>query len=213
MPRHEWMRQKEADILSYLPYFLQKDSRFKAANTADSQEHDVIRLMLQELIDQCYVSTATWGLDSWEELVGVKPYEGMSLATRRAVILQKLGKPPSVTRAFLEQIVNQYVAGKSGIVIDHPENYSIEIDIPLLDKNNIAAMARDIRTYIPAHIGALYKAVTSAKAGNNIAMLQTATKTINIYPAAVEQVSPESSLYIAMAMSLTDEITLEIGGI
>lgn len=210
---HDWMRNDRVDILQYLPHFLSKDERFKATNNADSAEHDTIRTDLQNLLDQLYVVTATWGLDKWEELVDITPPDGADIASRRAAVLLKLRQPPSVTIPFLEKLINQYIADKSGTVTDHPETYSADFDIPLLNRQNLAGLTRDVRVYIPAHIGPVYKAHTIASAENHIAMLKATVKTVDVYPAAAEQIKPESTYYIALAMTTTEELTLQIGGI
>lgn len=211
--RHGWMRNGKVDILKYLPPFLGKDKSFKATNNADSTEHDAIRADLQDLLDQLYVATATWGIEKWEELVDIAPQDGADIADRRAAVLLKLKKPPSVTADFLEKLINRYVADKSGTVTDHPETYSADFNIPLLDKANMSGMTRDVRIYIPAHIGPVYKAHTLTRVENHIAMFKSTVKTVDVYPAAVEQIKPESTFYIALAMTTTEKLTLQIGGI
>ncbi len=210
---HDWMRNDKVDILKYLPPFLGKDKSFKAVNNADSTEHDAIRADLQDLLDQLYVLTATWGIEKWEELVDVTPQRETDIESRRAAVLLKLKKPPSVTVTFLENLINQYIADKSGTVADHPETYSTDFNVPLLDKENMAGMTRDVRIYIPAHIGPVYKAHTLTGVENHIAMLKSTVKTVDVYPAAVEQIQPESTFYVALAMTTTEELTLQIGGI
>lgn len=207
------MRNDKVDILKYLPPFLGKDKSFKAVNNADSTEHDAIRADLQDLLDQLYVVTATWGIEKWEELVDIAPQGGTDIAARRAAVLLKLKKSPSVTVAFLQSLINQYIADKSGTVTDHPETYSTDFNVPLLDKENLAGMTRDVRIYIPAHIGPVYKAHTLTGVENHIALLKSTVKTVDVYPAAVEQIKPESTFYVALAMTTTEELTLQIGGI
>lgn len=207
------MRADIVDILQYLPSFLNKDKLFRATNDADSAEHDSIRVDLQDLLDQLCVLTATWGIEKWEELVDVTPQKGTDIESRRAAVLLKLKKPPSVTADFLEKLINQYIADKSGTVTDHPETYTTDFSTPLLDKENMAGMTRDVRIYIPAHIGPVYKAHTLTCAENHVAILKSTVKTIDVYPAAVEQIQPESTFYVALAMTTTEELTLQIGGI
>ena len=48
---------------------------------------------------------------------------------------------------------------------------------------------------------------------NHIAMLKSTVKTIDVYPAVVEKIAPESTFYTAMAMTTTERLTLYIGGI
>lgn len=53
----------------------------------------------------------------------------------------------------------------------------------------------------------------SADVENHIFMLKSTVKTIDVYPAAVEKIAPESTFYVAMAMTMTERFTLYIGGI
>lgn len=53
----------------------------------------------------------------------------------------------------------------------------------------------------------------SADIENRIAMLKSTVKTVDVYPASVEKIAPESTFYVAMAMTTTERLTLYIGGI
>ena len=213
MSDHNWMRQSIVDILQYLPAFLAHSQQFKAANDADSKEHDTIRIDLQDVLDQFYVKSATWGLERWEELCGITMDKTLSDSVRRSTIIAKLQNPSSVTEAFLRGLINQHILDKSGTVTDHPETYSTDFNIPLVDKASLLCIAKDVRTYIPAHIGQVYKTHADTNVENHIAMLKSTVKTIDVYPAAVEKIAPESTFYVAMAMTTTERLTLYIGGI
>ena len=207
------LRNDKVDISRYLPKFLAKDKVMFHMLAACSTQHEKQRLILDDLSNQFFVQTATWGLAEWERLVDIAPQSGTDIESRRAAVLLKLKKPPSVTVTFLEKLINQYIADKSGTVTDHPETYTTDFNIPLLDKESMAGVTRDVRIYIPAHIGAVYKAHTLTGVENHVAMLKSTVKTVDVYPAAVEQIQPESTLYIALVMTTTEELTLQIGGI
>ena len=211
--KHEWMRQAAINILRYLPEFLAKDKTFRATNDADSREHDTIRIDLQELLDQFYITSATYGLADWEDLVGIETDPALDLDARRQAVMAKLQNPESVTRRFLERVINQYIPGKSGTVTDHPETYSTEVDIPLLKKQALSKVTESIRTYIPAHIGPFYKGSTTATTENHVAFLISTAKTVEVYPATLEQTKSTSTFYVAVAMTTTEKINLELGGI
>lgn len=53
----------------------------------------------------------------------------------------------------------------------------------------------------------------SADIESRIAMLKSTVKTVDVYPASVEKIAPESTFYVAMAMTTTERLTLYIGGI
>ncbi len=208
-----FIREEKVDLSKYLPAFLTKDPEFAAKLAAESAVHDEIRQELDDILNQFFVATATWGLTYWEDFLDLPHDETLTDADRRSRIIQKINGSQTVTLDFLTKLVNQYVADKSGVVADHPETYSADFNIPLLDKENMAKMTRDVRIYIPAHIGPVYKAHTLTKVENRIVMLKSTVKTIDVYPAAVEQIKPESTIYDALAMTTTEELTLQIGGI
>ena len=208
-----FIRQEKINIKRYLPEYLFKDDNFKATLDSESLEHDTIWIDLQDMLDQFYVKSATWGLERWEELCGITTDKTLSDSVRRSTIIAKLQNPSSVTEAFLRGLINQHILDKSGTVTDHFETYSADFNIPLVDKASLFCIAKDVRTYIPAHIGQVYKTHADTNIENHIAMLKSTVKTIDVYPAAVEKIAPESTFYTAMAMTTTERLTLYIGGI
>lgn len=155
MSDHNWMRQSIVDILQYLPAFLAHSQQFKATNDADSKEHDTIRIDLQDVLDQFYVNTATWGLDRWEELVVLPTDKDKDIVQRRVAVLNKLQPVPSVTEKLLKEIVNTYIANRSGSVKSIPEDYAVEIGYDGGQVTDFHALVDAVRTYIPAHLGFL----------------------------------------------------------
>lgn len=152
---HDWMRSDKVNILKYLPSFLNKDKQFQAANDADSEEHDTVRILLHDLLDQCYVSTATWGLSLWEELVGLEVPSADNYESRRANVEVLLRSNQSVTKKFLETILSKFVSGGSVNVIDIPSNYQIQVDVDVKTSLDWQALLKALRVWIPAHIGYL----------------------------------------------------------
>lgn len=155
---HEWMRNEKVDILKYLPKFLSKDEKFHATNDSDSEEHERIRLILQEILDQLYVETATWGLEKWEKLCGIPTNTALSDGVRRANILSKLRNPESVTEIFLNELINRYIADKQGYIINYPKEYRVELLYHGGQILDYEKLREAIRIYLPAHIG--YKLIT-----------------------------------------------------
>lgn len=209
----DFIRDTNVDLRNYLPPYLFNDPEFTAKLAAESAEHDNMRKALIDICNQLFVSTATWGLDRWEKFLDIPTDYTQTYESRRQKILRKLQGSQTVTLEFLTKLVNLYVADGQAVVIDHPDTYSADFNIPLLDKENMAKMTRDVRIYIPAHIGPVYKAHTLTRVENRIVMLKSTVKTIDVYPAAVEQIKPESTFYVALAMTTTEELTLQIGGI
>ena len=158
---HDWMRQDAVNILEYLPSFLGMDPNFHATNHADSKEHDRIRLLLQDLLDQIYVDTATWGLPLWESLVEIT-VRNDAFDWRRNEVKAKLYTAQSVTRSFLQSVVEVFVVGQQVRVTDVPVDYRLDIALGDGTVTSWQGLEQTLRVWVPAHIGWRYIARTDA---------------------------------------------------
>lgn len=210
---NSFIRKGPVDLSKYLPEYLVKDPVFLAMLKAESQGHELQRADMEKLLEQFFVETATDALEKWETFLGIDVNEDLRNEDRRNRILAKIKGTGTATINFMTEVINWHIPDKSGTVTDHPETYSADFNIPLVDKVNLLGIAKDVRTYIPAHIGQVYKTHADTNAKNHIAMLKSTVKTIDVYPAAVEKIAPESTFYVAMAMTTTERLTLQIGGI
>lgn len=146
------------DITQYLPPFLKKDLHFLAVCDACSFEHENIRRAILDALDQCFVERATWGLAMWERVLDIPTDTSVDIALRRKAVLVKLRQPGSVTDAFMEKLVNQFISDSQGSVLSFPNEYRIEILYnggTVLDYTKLRSA---IELYIPAHLG--YKLIT-----------------------------------------------------
>lgn len=149
------IRKNEVDILRYLPDFLSKDSIFKNVSNAQSKEHERLRLLLQDLLNNLFIETATWGLKYWEEMLDISSNKN-DYQTRRAVIYSRLNNNIIVNLKFFTDLVNLFIVDKLGKVIEQPKDYSIDILIPDNKVISFEEMNKVIRTFIPAHLAWRY---------------------------------------------------------
>ena len=207
---HEWMRQNPVDILAYLPAFLAESRQFKSANEADNTEHDTIRLALQDLLDQCYVDTAMWGLTNWEDLVGItKPTR--SYASRRAAVKARLQASYSVTLDFMNKLVNQYAFNNSAEVVDVPSDYRIDIMIRDGQVLSWKDMLRALRIWLPAHIGYKIIAQTGATIDEYTGIIVSVCDVFNIEAQSDYDIPDinDSNGYLGVAVSVADSIHID----
>ena len=160
-----WLRQNKVSILKYLPYFLSKDYRFKTTNNACDVEHENIKQYIKDCFNQLFVESATWGLDLWEQFLGLPIDKNNDYKTRRAKILSRM---------------NIFVADKTGYAVDYPEKYLLEIMLPDNKITDFKALEEILNIYIPAHIGWQYIAFTESKDYFYLGGIVSKCKTINI---------------------------------
>lgn len=156
MPNFRLLRDSDPDVSKYLPLFLINDPTFKSWLDTQSEEHKRIWLDIIDAWKQCYVNEATWGLSDWETFLGIPTDEKLSYTVRRAAIIAKMNGTQTVTKEFLERTINSFTSDKSSRVVDHPDQYSVDIYLPNGGVLSFEEMDKAIRTFMPAHIGWRY---------------------------------------------------------
>ena len=206
---HDWMANDKVDILRHLPEFLRKDGQFKGTNDADSDEHDKMRLALQDLLDQLYVQSATWGLSRWEELLAIETTEGKSDEERRKEIIRRLQKPESVTVEFLERLINLYTSDGSGKVTSHPEDYSVDMRFNAVSREAFASIIHGMRTYLPAHLGLKGKIDYIHNRTLFVGMKRRTKRVVNVYPMNTQKEVFDQPLYLGIAMEIIESLEVK----
>lgn len=206
--KHEWMKEDKVDILQHLPAFLKKDKQFQGANDADSEEHDRIRFALQDLLDQLFVESATWGLSRWEELLGIEVKAESTEVERRAEIIRRLQKPKSVTEEFLEKLINMYIADESGKVTADTSDYSVEIRFNAVSHEALSKIIHGVKTYIPAHLGLKGKIDYKHERTLYVGMKRKTSRVINVYPMDSQKEVFDKALYLGIAMEVVEDLEI-----
>jgi hypothetical protein len=148
----DWMRQNQVNILKYLPEFLAKDKDFKAVADTCSEEHDLIRLELQDIFQQFFVTTATWGLSYWEAILDVTPDATDGYTKRRRRILLRLQSSQTSTVAYMITLAKRYFASNANVEIKEDNaNYAFRIIADAVSFD-ITGLIEAINTYKPAHL-------------------------------------------------------------
>lgn len=152
MSANDWMRQSRMDILKYLPNFLSKDPMFHCAAETCNEEHDRLRLALQNLSDNFFVNTATWALPLYESFLGIKPSDGDSDEFRRQRILFKLQHVDVSTKDFMNSIINLYSVGH---IEEVNEEYYFKVYCIMngKDTTTLQKLITQLNIYKPAHLG------------------------------------------------------------
>lgn len=88
--------------------------------------------------------------------MGIPTDEKLSYTVRRAAIIAKMNGTQTVTKEFLERTINSFTSDKSSRVVDHPDQYSVDIYLPNGGVLSFEEMDKAIRTFMPAHIGWRY---------------------------------------------------------
>lgn len=173
-----FIRDDKVNLSKYLPAFLTKDPEFAAKLAAESAAHEEVRQNLDDILKQFFVTTATWGLDDWEDFLGITTDTNKTVDARRQAIIQKINGNNVVTLEFLTRLVNMYVADGQAFIVDHPETYNVDILYHGGQVLDYKALETAVHTYIPAHLGfKLITYTTGTLIHHGAGTAQTYTKT------------------------------------
>lgn len=105
------------------------------------------------LMDQLCVNTATWGLQYWEQTLGITVEQGKDLEYRRSRIRSKLRGSGVTTVALIESVAESFSNGDVAVT-EYPQAYRLEIKfvgiigIP----PNMEDLTASLREILPAHL-------------------------------------------------------------
>jgi len=148
---------KADELKGLVPEGIAEIREFTEIYNTQGTELDNIYNAIDDVLNQCYVSTATWGLKLWEKLLGITTDNTKPDVYRRDVILSKMKGFGTVNVTLIDTLAESYDNGEISI-IEHNDNYSFEVQfvgtkgIPL----NIDDLKNAISEIKPAHLEVIF---------------------------------------------------------
>lgn len=142
----------------YLPDYYETSRVMGAILQAQGAELDLLRVSLEETLQQFFVSSATWGLDAWEAELGIAPVPDKPEDQRRAVIHAKLRGVGTVTVELLHSVAGAYERGAVEVT-QQPALYQFTVRFvdTLGTPPNLDDLQAAIEEIKPAHLQVVYQ--------------------------------------------------------
>ena len=143
-------------LINKLPSFYENDITKSIQNSLDIESSSIYE-NLEELLNQFFVNSATYGLDSWESMLGISK-NNFDYATRRENIKAKMRSRGTTSIEVIKNICEAYSNGIVEINVNHSD-YSFEISfistigVPL----SFEEMDRVVNEIKPCHLAHSYK--------------------------------------------------------
>jgi hypothetical protein len=141
------------DLARYAPPFLADVRELKAIYETEGYAVGLMEHELSDLLDQCFISTATWGLTRWEEVYGLVTNMALSYEQRREILVAKLRGQGTTTAQMIQETAETFSGGEIQVIEDNPNYHFIVrfIGVKGIPRNMNAfiAMLEDIK---PAHL-------------------------------------------------------------
>ena len=143
-------------LINKLPSFYDNDI-VKPIQNSFTVEANSINDEVENTLNQFFVDSATFGLDKWENMLGISK-NNFDIQTRRENIKAKMRARGTTSIDVIKNICESYSNGEVDIVVDH-ENYSFEIHFvgSIGVPKALAELDKTINEIKPCHLQHSYK--------------------------------------------------------
>jgi uncharacterized protein YmfQ (DUF2313 family) len=163
----QFIRDSKPNLTQYIPEFLRTDETISNVLQAESDEHEKERLTLIDILNQFFIDSATWGLESWEKVFQLYPKKTDTYELRRARIYAKLQSKQVSTVKFLRDTAAKYfpVGSEVSIQEENEKNLFYLIANATALQNDYASLVETIDNYKPAHLAMIIQHFLDAVGG------------------------------------------------
>lgn len=144
-------------LLDYLPQYYRENAIVTNILGKEGVELQQVSDEIQDVLNQFFVETATWGLPRWEAICGIHSSKSLELDERRSLVKGRLRGFGTSTVALIQTVSESFLNGEC-VVEELNDTY--EVRITFVGKRgtpkNMMEIERTINEIIPAHLKATF---------------------------------------------------------
>lgn len=110
-----------------IPPFVAEQKENLAIKKVTDIEDKECKEFIQDIINQCFIDTATWGLKYWEELYGIPTDISKPIEFRRTVVKAKKRGAATTTVSNLKNVCESFSNGAVLVIEDETGNFELTI--------------------------------------------------------------------------------------
>lgn len=142
------------DLMQYVPPFVAEKTEMNKLYISQGYEAGLARHNLEDLLKQCFVLSATWGLIRWEEVFGITPNLSLSYEQRREIVLAKMRGQGTTTVEMIRSVAEAFSGGEVEVIEDNPHYRFIVRFVGIMGiPRNMQAFKNMLEEIKPAHLG------------------------------------------------------------
>lgn len=141
------------DLLSHLPSFYHDSKEIKELQTILGNQVGNFRGSLDEMINQCFISTSTLKIDRWEKIYGLQTDRSRTYERRREILLAKLRGYGTTTKEMIKSVAIAFSGGEVD-VHEYPKESRFHIQFVGVKgiPQNMDGLINAIEEIKPAHL-------------------------------------------------------------
>ena len=146
------------DLIQYLPPIYSGVKEMEELQDILGYQSGEALYYSNDILNQCFISTATWGLNRWEKVFGLTTDKSKSYDRRREILLAKLRGTGTVTKEMIKNVAIAFSGGEV-VIQEYTDEYRFVIQfigvkgIPL----NMAGLINAVDEIKPAHLSYSFK--------------------------------------------------------
>lgn len=141
------------DLTKLVPEFMVNKREMKELYLSQGYEIGYLHHILEDVTDQCFPTTATWGLTRWESIFGIKTNFSLTYEQRREILMAKMRGHGTTTIEMIKEAAAAFSGGEVEVIEDNPSSLFIVrfIGIKGIPRNmqGFIQMLEDLK---PAHL-------------------------------------------------------------
>ena len=140
-------------LIDKLPYFY-GNGYTRPIIEAEQFEADILYREIAETLKQCFVETATWGLDYWEDMLFLPRGTGKTYDERRSIIYTRMRATRTTTVEVVKELASAFFSPENVTVTEHNSNYSFNIEFENIKVSTakLQDVINVLEIYKPAHL-------------------------------------------------------------
>lgn len=143
---------------NYVAEFICKGKIFSKIFEEQQKQLDKIDTDIQDLINQCFIQTATWSLNIWEELYKLEIDLTDTYENRRARVISAMRGHGTTTIEMIKNLATSFSNGDVEIIEHSSEYYFI---VKFVGTKGVPPKIEDLKNAInlikPCHLGVEYE--------------------------------------------------------
>lgn len=142
------------DMLDYMPSYYWESFEAVEITKANASEFERLHDKINDLLDQFFIDTVTWGIDYWEKRFNIPVNPIKPIEERRSLVKSKLRGYGSVSSTLIKNMAESFSGGEVSIAFN-PTTSTVEVTfigtrgVP----TNMTDIQNAISDIIPAHLG------------------------------------------------------------
>ncbi|MTI56166.1 YmfQ family protein [Geosporobacter ferrireducens] len=141
------------NLMKYLPPYWHEIREMKEIQKTTGEEIGNSKYIVDNLLKQCFVQTATWGLTFWERELGLTTDSSKAYEHRREIIWAKLRGAGTTTKVMIKNVAMAFSGGEVEVQ-EYPAEYRFVVrfigvkGIPA----NMPGLIQSLNEIKPAHL-------------------------------------------------------------